>query len=644
MAAIAAMAATLLQLPDELDDDSPAAEQPAAASIQLKPHQLALLHRCQMFEEQRLPLRDLRGVASALNVIPGSGPAGDADFMRTRIGIIGDRVGSGKSYVLLALVLATRGRCLSQESTVRSFSLNRVVISMLDQSTPLPTSMLVVPHNLCSQWAGYITTFGGGMNVVQVSRSSHLEVLSRRRGDVAGVDLIVVTNTYYNAVAGMLQGWRCKLRRVMYDEADSLAITSCSSVDAAFYWFVTASYANLLLPRGYFHFDFSTRESVWDVTGVRSTGFIKNVMLDLHNTLPREVAKAMIVRNRDEFVSRSFSMPEPVVTNVICRTPAAIRVLSGVVDRAILECLNAGDVTSALNHVSPENRGSQDNIVSLLVEKFTRQLKNAESRLALAETLEFETDNERETEMQRLQKRRQELDTRIACIRERVTCSDTCSICFDTLDNKSLVPCCSNAFCFRCINMWLARTPACPLCKAGVSPRDLLVVSGDDGASTSTAAGGSGSPADADLSPQHDKMENLEAILRRRCICPEGAGGSAPGKARVLIFSAFENTFTQVVPMLNRMGLRHAFLKGNHYQVGSTVQRYKAGDLDVLLVNTRNYGSGLNLESTTDLVMFHKFDSCIEKQVLGRAQRCGRVDALRVWYLLHENEQAASSR
>ena len=636
--AAAAVAASLLHLPDEMDDDSLAAEQPPSAAVQLRPHQLALLHRCQVFEEQRIALSSLRGISASASVLPGSGAAGEGDYIRTRIGIIGDRVGSGKSYVLLALVLATRGRCLEQEATVRSFSMNRVVISMRDQSTPLPTSLLVVPHNLCAQWGGYIAAFGGGLNVVHVSRSSHLEPLIQRRHDLASVDLIVVTNTYYNALASVLQSWRCKLRRVMFDEADSLAITGCTYVDAAFHWFVTASYANLLLPRGYCHYDYTTRESVWDVTGVRSTGFIKTVMVDLHNTLPRDLAKALVVRNRDDFVSRSFSMPEPVVSSVFCKTPVAIRVLSGVVDRAIMEYLNAGDVSGALSHVSPQNRSTEDNIIALLVDKYTRQLKNAESRLELAQTLQFETDHEREAELQRLERRRLELDNKIACIRERVTCSDTCSICFDAFDNKSLVPCCSNAFCFRCINMWLARTPSCPLCKAGVMPRELLVVNAG-AASADQVPSAVADPCAYDLSPLHDKLQNLEAILRQRCL---GEGGSGE-RARVLLFSAFENTFGQVVPLLGRLGLRYAFLKGNHFQVGAVVNRYKAGDLDVLLVNTRNYGSGLNLETTTDLVMFHKFDSCIEKQVLGRAQRSGRTQPLRVWYLLHENEQPATT-
>jgi SNF2 family DNA or RNA helicase len=68
------------------------------------------------------------------------------------------------------------------------------------------------------------------------------------------------------------------------------------------------------------------------------------------------------------------------------------------------------------------------------------------------------------------------------------------------------------------------------------------------------------------------------------------------------------------------------------------MNRYKREEVNLLAINSRFYGSGLNLENTTDIIMFHKFDSEVEKQVIGRAQRMGREKALKVWYLLYDNE------
>ena len=91
-------------------------------------------------------------------------------------------------------------------------------------------------------------------------------------------------------------------------------------------------------------------------------------------------------------------------------------------------------------------------------------------------------------------------------------------------------------------------------------------------------------------------------------------------------------------PYLNKSGVQYSHLKGNQQQCNSLINRYKNEDLDVLLINSKHYGSGLNLENTTDVVLFHKFEDQIEKQVIGRAQRTGRKLPLTVWYFLNELE------
>jgi SNF2 family DNA or RNA helicase len=91
-------------------------------------------------------------------------------------------------------------------------------------------------------------------------------------------------------------------------------------------------------------------------------------------------------------------------------------------------------------------------------------------------------------------------------------------------------------------------------------------------------------------------------------------------------------------PYLIKSGARFSHLKGNQQHCNSIISKYKGSELDVLLINSKHYGSGLNLENTTDVVLFHKFEDQIEKQVIGRAQRTGRKAPLKVWYFLNELE------
>jgi SNF2 family DNA or RNA helicase len=128
------------------------------------------------------------------------------------------------------------------------------------------------------------------------------------------------------------------------------------------------------------------------------------------------------------------------------------------------------------------------------------------------------------------------------------------------------------------------------------------------------------------VNEKFDKLKNLEILLKSK------------KEAKILIFSNFDNTFHKITPILDKLSVRYEYIKGNGDQIKAVVHRYKSNVLDVLLVNTRNYGTGMNLENTTDIIMLHKLDTQLETQVIGRAHRFGRIGALNVYYLLHENE------
>ena len=45
-----------------------------------------------------------------------------------------------------------------------------------------------------------------------------------------------------------------------------------------------------------------------------------------------------------------------------------------------------------------------------------------------------------------------------------------------------------------------------------------------------------------------------------------------------------------------------------------------------------------NLQITTDIIIYHRFDKKTEEQIKGRGQRIGRYTPLNIYYLLHDNE------
>ena len=60
--------------------------------------------------------------------------------------------------------------------------------------------------------------------------------------------------------------------------------------------------------------------------------------------------------------------------------------------------------------------------------------------------------------------------------------------------------------------------------------------------------------------------------------------------------------------------------------------------IQILLLTTQYSASGINLENTSDIVLYHSMSEDKTKQIIGRGQRPGRTNQLHVWKLHYENE------
>ena len=605
----------------ELTEESPIAEQPKNTNISLRPHQLALLRQCQKLEEGEVDV-DVSHIPS--NVLTSSSTTNIKCRIRTRVGIIADKVGSGKSNVILSLIasdLETASTDFTYTSTY-TYGLNNIIMFIDQQKQLSNVNVLVIPHNLVSQWTIYIKDFfKSSIKTLFVSKSKHLAELTPQ--NLTDYNLIVVTSTFYVKVVQVFQRSQIQVRRTIYDEVDSINITTNEFIDSAFHWFVTASYMNLLHPKGHGRYDRSINRYVVIAEGMRTGGFVKLLFNSLYGTygtnMTRPITNLVIAKNNDAFVDQSIMLPPIEFHYIKCRTPRAINILDGIVDRHIIQCLNSGDVDAAIHFINPSHRSTEENIINILLEKYTKSLHNINTMLTYVSShMQYDTEQQRQHEVDRLHKKREEFENKIKSITNRIKENDMCSICFDTMSNKTIVNCCMNSFCFSCISKWVSQRHTCPLCKETTDMEKLYIVQEDAGA---TDSGSSSEKIEKVIDPSKphesfDKMQNLETVIRQ-------INESNPDN-KVLIFSMNEGIFEKIQDILTNMQRKFKMLKGTNVSIAKNVESYKSGDLNTLLVNPENYGSGLNLENTTDMIMLHKFDNEIEKQVIGRAQRYGR--------------------
>jgi hypothetical protein len=109
---------------------------------------------------------------------------------------------------------------------------------------------------------------------------------------------------------------------------------------------------------------------------------------------------------------------------------------------------------------------------------------------------------------------------------------------------------------------------------------------------------------------------------------------------RWLICNDFYGSLVAAFDALQAAGVKCAMLDGgNARKLQETLDGYKKGDTQVLLLNAKIETVGMNLENTTHLLFMHATRPEMVSQVVGRAHRYGRVGPLRIIGLFNKGEE-----
>lgn len=172
-----------------LTPDSPRAPQPPGAALPLKAHQLALLRRARELE--------------ADPTVP--------------VAVMGEAAGGGKTFVLLSLVLGESAGC----------------------------TVVVVPHNIYGQWRDAVARFAPGLSCRLFADYASISDLYFETGAMMAHRVLIVTSLFYPTLAGNLKASGERVRRVVFDEVDSIRGMMGIPLPAERVWLVSASVGNL---------------------------------------------------------------------------------------------------------------------------------------------------------------------------------------------------------------------------------------------------------------------------------------------------------------------------------------------------------------------------------------------------------------
>jgi hypothetical protein len=470
-----------------------------------------------------------------------------------------------------------------------------------------------------------------------------------------GYDIVLISASLYNELAFYMIKDNYYCNRLFFDEADSINIPNNLKIYSIFYWFVTSSSTSLCNPEGItkqVNLDvnisnprnYLNREKYIIEKSIKCNGFIKDTFRMCKGDPDR---MNYYLKNDDKFIEMSFKLPEIIEHLIISRDNVQFKILDGIVSNDVIMMLNAGDTEGAINHLSCE-KGSEDNIISVVTQRLEKKIDEYKDELKEKKIKEYSTPKSKEEALERTQDKIKETRRKIELIKERIKNVDCCDICFEDINNPAVTSCCQNVFCFSCLALSISGKNICPKCRGSLTLDKIMLIQhkkeGENESNTKPVIKIVNMETTLqdilDNAINTDKYTNLENILAYKTqYFPKE-------KRKMLIFSEYEGTFNEKMDtILKKYNIKYSRIKGTSASINKTLREYRGHDLkpgdhevDVLLINSRFFGAGLNLQNSSDIIILHRQGDDLLHQIIGRAQRIGRKDSLNVWKLYNNNE------
>ena len=427
-----------------LDDTYEKDTQPSNIKIPLKVHQLTLLKQCRVLEDTSInPIK----VTNTQNNCTSE--------IKSKFGIVGDLVGSGKTLSMLSLIskkpiLENRLPNLIHKGlvTCSELSLNQVEVH--------PYNIIVIPHIIYKQWKETIEKYTDlkyyGINTNKALDKFKTYFQTEETSKTFDADIILITNTRFSDFIYLdLPFWKSdwQFSRYIFDEADMLKISNSYYINASFIWFVSSSYNTLLRPyntivwkneagdiSNYYSYEYRIR---CVQGGLQNSGFIKTTMANIIE-FPNNYKKYLVLRNSEEFVKSAFNLPDYNNNIINCKMPYYLKVLNENVSQDIINHINAGDLKGAIEKVDCQ-KYSDCNLVKGITNDLEIKLHNLKLELEMKQKMTFSSEKAKDESIKNIYKKMDAINSKIISIQNKLETSTDCAICYDEVVNTTISPC-----------------------------------------------------------------------------------------------------------------------------------------------------------------------------------------------------------
>ena len=503
----------------------------------------------------------------------------DNTKMTTDIGVFADNVGYGKTLSMLELIK----RDNEPYNTHKIFEhidrdiwcnnhFSRVSKTFYQR---VKATLIVVDKVIFKQWQEEINKIPQ-LSCYYIHNSKTLETTI---DTFQTHDVVLLVADFYNKL--MLDYGYVAWKRVVIDEPQQINISNMKKPTACFFWFMT-----------------STPELVkYQKKRTKSPNFIKDVC-DVWEKW--NILKFITVRNEPEVLTQSFTMPSTKHFYYKCYSKI-YNMIQGIENECIMNLIRNNDIKEAMRILGAK---STDNLYNFLLLKKNRQIK------VLREHLLFHQANNDTPSMTSISTKIEQLENNIHTLQNRYheLINGGCSICSEQLSNPILETSCQNLFCGKCILTWMAQKQTCPLCRVDINETNLISIE----------------------EKVEEKEVRVHSVRSKEDVIMNLV--SLPDK-KFIIFSENDKSFDVIKKLLSENNYKFVDVKGHISEIQTNLDLYRYHDMNILLLNAKHNGSGLNLVETTDLILYSEMSHHLQEQVIGRANRIGRTKELNVHHL-----------
>lgn len=555
------------------------AEQPSKILLTLKPHQQTSLAKMVAMETKNSLLYTKHDL-----------------YVNTNIGILADEVGKGKTLTALSLIATANNTNNEKIGDIKAnYTSGYWFMSYRKFEKPannlINATLIVVPHGVIfRQWKDTIKE-QTKLTVLSISCSKEVP---KNKENLQNVDIILVSDTFYNTFLYIIQ---VRFKRLIIDEADSICIPNMKDCDADFVWLITATPGSM--------------------QNSRNKGLLTRLKTFWHYyasaTSPDYLT--IMVKNSTSYLAESMKLPNMHVITHLTRSKGEInlQLLKEHLPQELMNAINADNLPAVIESLGG-NVTTSENVIELITQDYNKTLRNLELKKDYVEKMLI-SDTVKRAKMQQIEEQIQKMQNKIRNIEERMAgiSEQDCTICSDKIQ-EPLTLTCLHFFCAKCIVTWMQTTrqnTTCPTCRELINGDKLLLIKS------------------ASIDQESTLLTKIDMIVK---LVLQSTNG------KFLIFSDYNYSFKNITEKLSKENIETRVVCGNEATAMSIINKYKNGNLKVLMLNSQYDGAGINLENTTDIILYHRLDANKEKQVIGRAQRFGRNGELKVHKLCYANE------